>query len=43
MLVGAIIGGYGGAHYARRLDPRVVRRFTIAVACAMTAYFFLRR
>ena len=43
MLTGAILGGYAGAHYARRLDPKVVRRFTITVACAMTAYFFLRR
>lgn len=43
MLVGAIVGGYGGAIYARRLDPKLVRRFTIAVACIMTAYFFVRQ
>jgi uncharacterized membrane protein YfcA len=43
MLAGAILGGYGGAFYARRLDPRLVRRFTIAVACAMTLYFSIRR
>ena len=25
MIAGAIIGGYGGAYYARRLDQRIVR------------------
>ena len=43
MLVGAIIGGYGGAHVARQLDPKKVRAFTIAVGCAMTLYFFARQ
>ena len=43
MLIGAIIGGYGGAIYARRLDPRPIRRFTIVVACTMTLYFFARQ
>jgi len=43
MLVGAVLGGYGGAHYAQKLDPQVVRRFVIAVGIAMSAYFFLRR
>ncbi len=42
MLAGAVIGGYVGASTARRLDPRLVRGFVIAVGCAMTAYFFLR-
>ena len=43
MLVGAIIGGYGGAYFARQLNPKTVRAFTIAVACAMTLYFFARQ
>lgn len=43
MLVGAIIGGYGGANVARQLDPKKVRVFTIAVGCAMTLYFFARQ
>ena len=43
MLLGAIVGGYGGAIYARRLDPRLIRRFTIVVACSMTLYFFVRQ
>jgi uncharacterized protein len=42
MITGAIIGGYGGAYYARRLDPRFVRGFVISVGCAMTVYFFLK-
>jgi uncharacterized protein len=42
MLVGAIAGGYGGAYYARKLDPKLVRRFTIAVGCFLTLYFFYR-
>ena len=43
MLIGAVAGGYGGAIYARRLDPLLVRRFSIAVACIMTTYFFIRQ
>lgn len=41
MVVGAIAGGYGGAHYARQLPPLVVRRFVIVVGTTMTAYFFI--
>jgi uncharacterized membrane protein YfcA len=40
MLCGAIAGGYGGAWYAQRLRPAVVRGFVIATGCVMTAYFF---
>jgi uncharacterized membrane protein YfcA len=40
MLGGATIGGYAGASTARKLDQRLVRRFVIAVGCAMTVYFF---
>jgi uncharacterized protein len=42
MLVGAIVGGYGCASYARRVDPRYVRLFVIAVGVAMTIYFLVR-
>jgi uncharacterized membrane protein YfcA len=42
MVVGAVIGGYGGASVARRLDPRIVRGFVIVVGCAVTLYFFVR-
>ena len=43
MLVGAVAGGYGGAYFAQKIDPQIVRRFVIAVGLCMTAYFFLRR
>ncbi len=42
MVVGAVIGGYGGAHFAQKLDPRLVRRFVIGVGIVMTVYFFVR-
>jgi uncharacterized membrane protein YfcA len=42
MVAGAIMGGYGGAYFARKLDPRVVRAFVILVGTSMTIYFFLR-
>jgi uncharacterized membrane protein YfcA len=38
----ALLGGYGGAQLARRLDARVVRGATIALASAMTVLFFVR-
>ena len=42
MAVGAIIGGYGGAYYARKIDQKWVRLFVIVVGLAMTVYFFIR-
>ncbi|HYT34234.1 MAG TPA: TSUP family transporter, partial [Ktedonobacteraceae bacterium] len=42
MVVGAIIGGYGGAYFARKIDQRWVRGFVIVVGVSMTIYFFLR-
>lgn len=42
MVVGAVVGGYGGASLARRLDPRFVRAFVILVGVTMAAYFFYR-
>jgi hypothetical protein len=42
MLLGAVLGGYGGAHYAQKLNPQIVRRFVIAVGISMSVYFFLR-
>jgi len=42
MIVGAIIGGYGGAYYARKLDPLLVRRFVIVIGFSMTVLLFLR-
>lgn len=42
MIVGSIIGGYGGVYFARKLDQRVVRAFVILVGCVMTIYFFYK-
>ncbi|MEO6889586.1 MAG: sulfite exporter TauE/SafE family protein [Ktedonobacteraceae bacterium] len=42
MVVAAIIGGYAGAYYARKIDQRWVRFFVILVGFSMTLYFFVR-
>jgi uncharacterized protein len=42
MMAGGIVGGYAGATIARLIDRRHVRLFVIAVAWAITAYFFWR-
>lgn len=42
MIAGAIAGGYGGAYFARKLDPRAIRIFVILIGSGMTIYFFLR-
>lgn len=42
MIVGTIIGGYGGAYYARKIEPKYVRIFVICVGCLLTIYFFIR-
>jgi uncharacterized membrane protein YfcA len=43
MLVAAVIGGYIGAHSARRVDPRYVRIAVTAISSIITILFFLRR
>ncbi len=40
MILGALLGGYAGAHYAQRLPPALIRAFVILVGAGMTAYFF---
>ena len=42
MLGGAIVGGYGGAYFAQKMNPQHVRWIIIAVGFGMSAYFFLR-
>lgn len=42
MVAGSILGGYGGAKYAQRVNPRLVRGFVIFVGLAMSAYFMAR-
>jgi uncharacterized membrane protein YfcA len=43
MVVGAILGGYGGARTMRRIPAPYLRRFVIVLGLAMSAYFFYRR
>ncbi|MEW2498678.1 sulfite exporter TauE/SafE family protein [Streptomyces nodosus] len=40
MLAGAVAGGFGGAHLARRLPARVLRGVIASTAVAMTAVYF---
>jgi len=41
MIVGSLTGGWFGAHYAQKADPRKVRGLVIGVGIAMSAYFFV--
>jgi uncharacterized protein len=41
MVVGALAGGWFGAHYAQKADAAKVRALVIAAGFAMTAYFFI--
>jgi len=41
MVVGALTGGWFGAHFAQRADPRKMRLLVIAVGLTMSAYFFI--
>ena len=40
MLIGSLIGGYVGAHGARRVDERLIKGFIIVLGFGLTAYFF---
>jgi uncharacterized protein len=42
MTAGAMLGGYFGAWYVQKLDPRRVRSGVVVIGFAMTAYFFVR-
>jgi uncharacterized membrane protein YfcA len=42
MIVGSVIGGYFGAHYAQRLPQLWIRRAVICVGVCMTIYFFVK-
>jgi uncharacterized membrane protein YfcA len=41
MIIGAIIGGYGGAYYARKIDQKWIRLFIIVIGITLTIYFFI--
>lgn len=40
MIIGAIAGGYLGAHYAMKLPQVWIRSFVVLVGAGMTTYFF---
>jgi uncharacterized membrane protein YfcA len=40
MIIGAIGGGYLGAHYALKMPQTWIRMFVVLVGAGMTAYFF---
>jgi uncharacterized protein len=40
MIVGALVGGWFGARYAQKADPRKMRGVVIATGLVMSAYFF---
>lgn len=42
MLVGAVAGGFGGAHLARRLPAHLLRGVILTTAVVMTVLYFLR-
>jgi uncharacterized membrane protein YfcA len=42
MIIGGILGGYIGAHYAQRVPPIWIRRFVVLVGTGMTIYFFVK-
>jgi uncharacterized protein len=41
MILGGLVGGYFGAHYAIKLSQAAVRWFVILTGTAMTIYFFV--
>jgi uncharacterized membrane protein YfcA len=43
MAVAAIVGGYLGARFARRLDRNVVRWIVIAIGFGLAAYYFFQQ
>jgi uncharacterized membrane protein YfcA len=42
MVVGSLMGGYGGAYYAQKMNPAQVRWVVIAVGFGMAGYFFVK-
>jgi uncharacterized protein len=41
MIFGAILGGYGGAYFAQKMNPRHIRYAVIVIGFGMSAYFFI--
>lgn len=42
MILGAVVGGFGGAYYARQIDPAKVKKVVIFIGVFMTVYFFIK-
>ncbi len=42
MILGGLVGGYFGAHYAQKLPQAWVRWFVVLVGAGMTVYFFVK-
>jgi uncharacterized protein len=42
MAIGAVIGGYGGARLARRVNQKYVRAFVVCAGLAVSMWLFLR-
>jgi uncharacterized membrane protein YfcA len=42
MTTAAVIGGYGGARFAQKLNPARVRYVVVVIGFAMAIYFFIR-
>jgi hypothetical protein len=42
MIVGGLVGGYVGAHYAQKVPQAWIRVFVVLVGAGMTLYFFLK-
>ena len=40
MVGGSVLGGYAGAWYAQKMDPRKVRYIVITIGYSMASYFF---
>jgi uncharacterized membrane protein YfcA len=40
MMLGATAGGYAGAYFAQKMQPKTVGYLVIAIGAAMTVYFF---
>lgn len=42
MMAAAVVGGFLGAHYSRKLDKTLVRRFVIAIGFALAGWYFVK-
>lgn len=42
MMAGAVLGGYAGALFFKRVHPELMRKIVISIGVIMTIYFFIR-